>query len=48
MRDGDQCQRLDPGGAVLVSLALGCLVLPLSEGRQQDWPTWTFRASAAA
>jgi MFS family permease len=34
-------QRLDIGGAVLVSLTLTCLVLPLSEGRQQDWPLWT-------
>ncbi len=34
--------RLDIGGAVLVSLALACLVLPLSEGRQQGWPPWTF------
>jgi MFS family permease len=40
-------QRLDIGGAVLVSLALGCLVLPLSEGRQQDWPAWTFAMLAA-
>ncbi len=40
-------QRLDIGGAVLVSLALGCLVLPLSEGRQQDWPAWTFVMLAA-
>ena len=38
-------QRLDIGGAVLVSLALGCLVLPLSEGREQDWPAWTFVCS---
>jgi EmrB/QacA subfamily drug resistance transporter len=34
-------QRLDIGGAALVSLALACLVLPLSEGRQQGWPAWT-------
>jgi MFS family permease len=34
-------QRLDIGGALLVSLTLTCLVLPLSEGRQQDWPRWT-------
>ena len=40
-------QRLDIGGAVLVSLALACLVLPLSEGRQQGWPTWTFVMLAA-
>jgi MFS family permease len=35
-------QKLDIGGAALVSLALACLVLPLSEGRQQGWPAWTF------
>jgi predicted MFS family arabinose efflux permease len=40
-------QRLDIGGALLVSLALGCLVLPLSEGRQLDWPAWTFVMLAA-
>jgi MFS family permease len=39
---GSQRQRLDIGGAALVSLALACLVLPLSEGRQQGWPVWTF------
>jgi hypothetical protein len=33
---------LDIGGAALVSIALACLVLPLSEGRQQGWPVWTF------
>jgi EmrB/QacA subfamily drug resistance transporter len=40
-------RRLDIGGAVLVSLALACLVLPLSEGRQQGWPAWTFIMLAA-
>jgi MFS family permease len=40
-------QRLDIGGAVLISLALICLVLPLSEGRQQGWPAWTFAMLAA-
>jgi EmrB/QacA subfamily drug resistance transporter len=39
---------LDFGGAALVSLALACLVLPLSEGRQQGWPAWTFAMLAAA
>jgi MFS family permease len=41
-------QRLDIGGAALASLALACLVLPLSEGRQQGWPWWTFAMLAAA
>jgi MFS family permease len=40
-------QRLDLGGAMLVSLTLACLVLPLSEGRQQGWPAWTFVMLAA-
>jgi MFS family permease len=39
---GSQRKRLDIGGAALVSLALACLVLPLSEGRQHGWPAWTF------
>lgn len=39
---GSRRQRLDMGGALLISLALACLVLPLSEGRQQGWPLWTF------
>ncbi len=44
---GSQRVRLDIGGAVLISLALACLVLPLSEGRQQGWPAWTFVMLAA-
>jgi predicted MFS family arabinose efflux permease len=40
-------RRLDLGGAVLVSLALASLVLPLSEGPQQGWPTWTVVMLAA-
>lgn len=44
---GSRRQRLDIGGAALVSLALACLVLPLSEGRQQGWPPWTFIMLAA-
>lgn len=39
---GGQRVRLDIGGAVLVSLALACVVLPLSEGREQGWPAWVF------
>jgi EmrB/QacA subfamily drug resistance transporter len=38
---------LDLGGAALVSAALACLVLPLSEGRQQGWPAWTLAMLAA-
>ena len=42
-----QRRRLDIGGAALVSLTLACLVLPLSEGRDQGWPVWTFVMLAA-
>jgi MFS family permease len=42
-----QRRRLDIGGAVLVSLTLACLVLPLCEGRDQGWPVWTFAMLAA-
>ena len=40
--------RLDIGGAVLLSLALACLIVPLSEGRQRGWPAWTFVMLAAS
>ena len=40
--------RLDLIGAALLSAALAALVVPLSEGRQQGWPAWTFAALAAA
>lgn len=39
--------RIDWAGAVLLSLALACLVLPLAEGRQQGWPAWTVVMLAA-
>jgi len=40
--------RIDLPGAALLSLALACLVVPLSEGRQQGWPAWTLVMLAAA
>ena len=40
--------RLDIGGAVLLSAALACVVLPLSLGRDQGWPTWVFAVLAMA
>lgn len=40
-------RRLDIGGAVLVSLVLASLVLPLAEGRQLGWPGWTLVMLAA-
>ncbi|UGV28474.1 MFS transporter [Rhodopseudomonas boonkerdii] len=36
----EEAQRLDLGGVVLLSLALGLLVYPLVEGRQMGWPWW--------
>jgi MFS family permease len=39
--------RLDLPGAALLSAALAALVVPLSEGRQDGWPLWTFLALAA-
>ena len=32
--------KLDLAGAALVSLALACVIVPLSEGRDQGWPLW--------
>ncbi len=40
--------RLDLGGAALISLALAAIVVPLSEGREQGWPTWVFIVLACA
>ncbi|POM27479.1 Multidrug resistance protein stp [Actinomadura rubteroloni] len=40
--------RLDPGGAVLVTLALAAVLLPLIEGREQGWPLWTWLSPLAA
>ena len=34
--------RLDLGGVGLLSVAMGLLVYPLVEGREQGWPAWTF------
>jgi MFS family permease len=36
--------RLDLGGAALISLTLAAIVVPLSVGREQDWPPWVFAA----
>lgn len=38
--------RLDIGGAVLVSVTLACLVIPLSKGRELGWPLWIFAVLA--
>ncbi len=39
---------LDPVGAVLVTVALTCLVLPLIEGREHGWPLWTWESLAVS
>ncbi len=45
IRPGNRA-KLDLGGAALVSLTLGCLIVPLSEGRDQGWPLWVFEVLA--
>ena len=40
--------RLDPGGVALISAALLLLLYPLVQGRQLDWPAWTFVSMAAS
>jgi MFS family permease len=39
--------KLDLAGAAMISLILGCLIVPLSEGRDQGWPLWVFAVLAA-
>lgn len=39
--------RLDVGGAVLVAAAIALLLLPLTLGRTQNWPLWTWLSLAA-
>ena len=39
---GSRRVKLDLGGALLISAALACVVVPLSEGRDQGWPVWVF------
>jgi EmrB/QacA subfamily drug resistance transporter len=40
--------RLDPGGVVIVTAGLLLVVYPLVQGRELDWPPWTFLSMAAA
>jgi EmrB/QacA subfamily drug resistance transporter len=37
-----RARRLDIVGTVIVSAALGLLVYPLVQGREQGWPAWAF------
>ena len=45
---GQGSAKLDLPGAGLSSLALACLIVPLSEGRERHWPLWVFVTLAAA
>src|SRR5262249_15357426 len=38
--------KLDLGGAALLSVAMACVIVPLSEGRDQGWPLWVFLSLA--
>lgn len=44
----DGVRTLDAAGAVLVALAAGLLIYPLIQGRELDWPAWTFAMMAAS
>ncbi|PST82697.1 MFS transporter [Pedobacter yulinensis] len=33
--------RFDYGGAVLLTISLGCIIYALTEGREQGWPYWS-------
>lgn len=40
--------RLDIPGVIIVTAGLGLLTYPLVEGRDQDWPIWTYLSMAAS
>ncbi|TDD37000.1 MFS transporter [Actinomadura sp. KC06] len=44
----EHATRLDLAGAALASLAAGLLIYPLVQGREHDWPAWTFLMMAAS
>ncbi|MDO8209458.1 DHA2 family efflux MFS transporter permease subunit [Conexibacter sp. CPCC 206217] len=44
----DGVSNLDGVGAALVALAVGLLIYPLIQGRELDWPAWTFAMMAAS
>lgn len=44
----ERASRLDLPGAVLASLAAGLLIYPLVQGREHDWPAWTFLMMAGS
>ncbi|MEW2357640.1 MFS transporter [Spirillospora sp. NPDC029432] len=44
----ERAERLDLTGAALASAGAALLVYPLVQGRELDWPVWTFAMMAAA
>jgi len=44
----DRNARLDPTGVTLLTLASALLIIPLVEGRELGWPTWTYAMMAAS
>ncbi|MEZ0578826.1 DHA2 family efflux MFS transporter permease subunit [Nocardioides sp. MH1] len=43
----DPKARLDPLGSILVTVASAAIIYPLVQGRELDWPAWTFVMMAA-
>lgn len=44
----DSESRLDVTGVALLSIASGLLIIPLVEGRERGWPTWSYASMAAS
>lgn len=44
----EHATRLDLTGAALASVGAGLLIYPLVQGREHDWPLWTFLMMAAS
>jgi MFS family permease len=44
----DRGSRLDLTGVILITACLVAVVLPLVDGRQEGWPTWSWTALAAS
>ncbi|TYK46119.1 MFS transporter [Actinomadura decatromicini] len=44
----ERASRLDLAGAALASLGAALLIYPLVQGREHDWPVWTFLMMAAS
>ena len=38
--------KLDLPGAAMISVILACVIVPVSEGRDQNWPLWVFAVLA--